>query len=249
MPARMTAGIVLACAAGAASAEVLVVRSAGPSAASYPPGRQLPDATMIALKANDLVVLLDGAGTRTLRGPGSFSAAASADQANGTRTTFTALVTQRADRRARIGAVRNGETDPAANEPPRSPNIWYTDVRQSGRVCMQDGAAPMLWRPDVKQPLSATISGPDGSRTSVSWASGQAAIAWPTALPLSPNGEYSLAWKTGGKPTKLSFVPIGANPSGLEDMASALIRNGCQAQLDLLIETVALPEAKSGKRG
>lgn len=248
-PLRVLTGIALACAATVASAEVLVVRSSGPSAGSYPPGRQLPDATTIALKPNDVIVLLDGAGTRTLRGPGTFSAAASADRASGVRTTFAALVTQRTERRARIGAVRAGESDPAANEPPRSPNIWYTDVRQSGRVCLREGALPMLWRPEVKQPLNATITAPDGSRTSLSWASGQAAIAWPAALKLAPNGEYTLAWQKGAKPTKLTFVPIGSDPAGLEDMASALIRNGCQAQLDLLIETVALPETRPGKSG
>ncbi|WP_232476011.1 hypothetical protein [Flavisphingomonas formosensis] len=247
-PLRAITGIALVCAAGAASAEVLVVRSSGPSAGSYPPGRQLPDATSIALKANDMIVLLDGAGTRTLRGPGTFSAAASSDQASGTRNTLTALVTQRAERRARIGAVR-GETEVSANEPARSPNIWYTDVRRSGRVCVREGSTPVLWRPDIRQPLNATITGPDGSQTPVTWSAGQAAAAWPAAAKLALNGDYALTWQKGEKPTKLTFVAIGIEPAGIEDMASALIRNGCQAQLDLLIETVALPETKSGKSG
>ena len=56
-----------------AAAAVLVVRSSGPSAAAYPPGKALPDTHMLKLKASDTVVLLDSRGTRTLRGPGSFS--------------------------------------------------------------------------------------------------------------------------------------------------------------------------------
>ncbi len=40
----------------------------------------------------------------------------------------------------------------------------------------------------------------------------------------------------------LKFAVLGSNPQGLEDTAAALIKNGCQAQLDLLIETVAVPE-------
>jgi hypothetical protein len=34
-----------------------------------------------------------------------------------------------------------------------------------------------------------------------------------------------------------------AKPGGLEDTATALIQNGCTAQLDLLIETVNVDEA------
>lgn len=246
-PAYALAAIALFGTAGTASAEVLIVRSTGPSAASYPPGRQLPDATKIALKANDMVVLLDGGGTRTLRGPGMFNAVASSGQASDTRTSFAALVTQRAERRARIGAVR--PLDPASSQPARSPNIWYTDVRQSGRICMREGSDVMLWRPSIATPMDATITASDGSKATVSWERGQAAVTWPAAIKLVPQTDYTVSWKGAAKPSKLSFVPIGPDPAGLEDMASALIRNGCQAQLDLLIEMVALPDANPATAG
>ena len=223
---------------GAASAEVLIVRSSGPSASSYPPGRQLPDASKISLKANDMLVLLDGSGTRTLRGPGEYSATGSSGQVSDVRTTLAALTSQRSERRARIGAVRQFG----------SPTIWYTDVNWSGRVCIRDESDVTLWRPESDTPMVATITGANGKAT-VSWPGGEPTAAWPTTLKIVPGSAYTLSWKGVAKPRTISFVSIGADPGGLEDTAGALIRNGCQAQLDLLIKTVALPDAKPGAKG
>ena len=50
-----------------ATAAVLVVRSSGPSAGAYPPGKALSDTHKLNLKANDTIVLLDSRGTRTLQ--------------------------------------------------------------------------------------------------------------------------------------------------------------------------------------
>ena len=42
---------------------------------------------------------------------------------------------------------------------------------------------------------------------------------------------------------------LGASLTGLEDLASLLIKNNCGAQLDLLIETVAVPDAAPANGG
>src|SRR5688500_10845380 len=67
----------------ASAAAVLVVRSSGPSATAYPPGKALPDTHVLKLKASDTVVLLDSRGTRTLSGPGNFSVSASSGAVSG----------------------------------------------------------------------------------------------------------------------------------------------------------------------
>ena len=71
-------GIALAGTAVAAEAAVLVVRSSGPSAKAFPAGRALPENQSIILRGNDVVILLDSRGTRTLRGPGTYSTSVSA---------------------------------------------------------------------------------------------------------------------------------------------------------------------------
>src|SRR4051794_30738387 len=70
----------LLAAASAAAADILVVRSTGPSSASYPPGKRLPDNARLTLQAADQLMLLDGRGTRMVRGPGTFSAGAAPQQ-------------------------------------------------------------------------------------------------------------------------------------------------------------------------
>ena len=70
---RAAIAALLAATATAAAANVLVVRSSGPSAKSYPAGRSLPDNARINLAQGDMVIVLTGGGTRTFRGPGTFS--------------------------------------------------------------------------------------------------------------------------------------------------------------------------------
>ena len=68
-------GIILACALaivpGAVLAKAVVVRSVGPSAKAYPPGKALPDSAKIALQPGDSVTIVGGNSARTLRGPGT----------------------------------------------------------------------------------------------------------------------------------------------------------------------------------
>lgn len=239
-PAAGVAALMLATLPVAALADPLVVRSSGPSARSYPPGKALANDARIVLQSNDVVVILDGRGTRTLKGPGTFSPTIAAAPSSDNRATFASLVNQRTERRARIGAVRGVNTvssDPAAG---RSPNIWFVDTERSSTVCVADPSRLTMWRPDMSKAGTVTISG-GGKTESVSWLKGQSAKPWPVALPIDASTQYKLAWKGSGNATTLKFALLGPNPEGLQDMAAALIQNGCDAQLDLLIETVAIP--------
>ena len=71
---RILLAATLAMTTAAAPTKVLIVRSAGPSAKSYPPGRSLPENARITLAMGDTLTLLGSAGTLTLRGPGKFAA-------------------------------------------------------------------------------------------------------------------------------------------------------------------------------
>ena len=139
--------------AASAAANVLVVRSAGPSARAYPAGRSLPDNARITLRADDTFVVLAGGGTRTFRGPGTFSPTA-AVQAG-----------RRGRRRATAAAP--------ASAPCAAP-AWSRGARPSG-MSTSPRAAPsaspaarnvMLWRPDASAPTRLTITGPGGRRAS-----------------------------------------------------------------------------------
>ncbi len=230
--------------ATAALAETIVVRSNGPSAKNYPPGKPLPDKTLVALKAGDSVTILDGQGTRILKGPGNFSTTASSAAAG---SSFGQLLRNTGARQARTGAVRgSGSTGPV-----RSPNLWFVDVSKSGTICLADMSAVSLWRSSATnaQPLSLTrIS--DGKSVAIDFRAGQSVRAWPVAdLPAVDGSQFRLSGPGMAAPATIKIAALGPNPQGLDGTASALIRKGCNAQLDLLIETVALPREEATPTG
>ena len=220
---RAAVAILLAAAAVPATAAVLVVRSTGPSAAAYPPGRSLPDNARLTLRAGDAVIVLGAGGTRTFRGPGVFSPSAAA-QAGGPT-----LVAD--GRRARIGAVRG------AGIVPHSPTIWNVDVTQSGTFCLAGPGRVMLWRPDASMAATLTITGASGAPRTARWPAGQATLAWPATLPIANGATFSIAQSGVAVPTQVTFRTLAREPADLEGVAAALIANGCQGQLDVLVAT------------
>ena len=218
--------------ASAAAANILVVRSSGPSAKAYPAGRALAPNARIALRDGDTIVLLDGRGTRTLRGPGNYAAGAAAQV-----TTRSALTVNNGGRIGRIGASRN------TPDTVRSPSIWHVDVSQSATVCVAGRSNVLLWRPSASQSVNLSIAPVMGGATArtVAWPAGQPVLAWPQDLPIANDAEYRLSVEGVAVPTRLRFKILPAAPTGLEAQAAAFIQNGCEAQLDVLIETVQLP--------
>jgi hypothetical protein len=230
-----------AMAAGAAHADALVVRSIGPSAKLYPPGKSVSDQATLTLAATDQVTLLDGQGTRTLKGPGTFNLASAAGAAQAP-SRFAALMNARSTQHARIGAVRG------ATVPRHSPNIWYVDASRGGPMCVVDASSVTLWRAEGSADALLTVKGPGGAKVDVAFAKGETAAAWPASLPVARGAQYALSW--AGKPsTSIRFALLGASAGGLEDTASALIRNGCSAQLDLLVDVMSLPDTSAAPQG
>jgi hypothetical protein len=202
-----------------ATAAVLVVRSSGPSAAAYPPGKALPDTHKLNLKASDTVVLLDSRGTRTLRGPGSFSVSASAAPTVAGNTAGTSA------RRVRLGAVRGAGTR----------SVWQADLSQSGNVCVANPSELTLYRSDAGNAADVTLTDANGKSVKVHFEPNQWDAAWPTALPVTSGAKINVSGLSA--PATLTLRVLSPVPSGLEGMAQSLIRADCQAQLDVLINT------------
>lgn len=222
---RALLAALLAASAAAAAANVLVVRSSGPSAKSYPPGRSLPDNARITLRGGDTLVVLDARGTRTFRGPGTFSPSVAAQA--GAQT-----VPGTNGRRARIGAVRSAGIVPASPT-----TIWDVDVSQSGTMCLATTSGVRLWRPDSSQPATLTITGPGGTPHTVPWPAGNATVAWPSALPIADGAEYRMSLTGSPVPTTIRVKTLAAPPADLPAVAQALIASDCPEQLDLLVAT------------
>lgn len=229
---RAAIGCALLAMPAAAMADVLVVRSIGPSAAAYKPGRKLADTAAIALKAGDQITLLDNKGTRTLKGPGSFTASSSGSPA--ASSSLASLAGQPAARRARTGAVR----DVRALAETVRPNIWMVDAGTPGTVCVPAGDAVSIWRKDAEVAGVTTITGPGGANGQIDWIKGQSMQPWPATLPVQAGASYMLKGASvGAEGTALKFATVNSPPSDLSGLGGVLIEQGCTAQLDMLLAT------------
>ena len=223
---KLALAVLLVTGAGAAAANVLVVRSSGPSAKGYPPGRSLPDNAQVQLRSGDTLVVLSSRGTRTFRGPGTFSPGAAVQ--TGPQT-----VQGNNGRRARIGAVRSGVILPTATPT----TIWDIDASQSGTMCLAATTGARLWRPDSSRAATLTITASNRPAQTVMWPEGAATVDWPAAMPITNNGEYQLSLTGSPVPARVRVRTLNSRPEDIQAVAEALIANDCREQLDLLVDT------------
>lgn len=216
--------VALIAAPGIASAAVVIVRSAGAAAKAYPPGKALPEGASIKLGSGDMVTVLGPNSAKVLRGPGVFPVA----------QTGRDTLAMAAGRRARFGALRTGDIA-------KNPSVWDLDVTQSGKMCVAEPAKLTMWRPNRDEAAKISIRSGDGKVQTLDWAAGKATAAWPSTLPVKSGAEYQI--ETGGADkSSVSFVTVSKPPADLVGAAQLLIANGCQNQLDLLVENASKPQ-------
>jgi hypothetical protein len=203
----------------ASIATVLVVRAQGPSAKVYPPGKALPETAKIELQPGDSVMLLNTNGAKMLRGPGTFAVASSGEG-----------LAAAANRRARFSSMRSAGV-------PVNPSPWNLDITQSGKLCVANPAKLTLWRPTKDDEMKLTIKG-GGSEETIDWPAGKDTVAWPTALPVTSGLEYELSQPDGGDMARVTFVTLASPPNDNISTAQSLIANGCNNQLDVLVDGV-----------
>jgi hypothetical protein len=217
------AAVAVALGSTAALANVVVVKSLGPSAKAYPPGKMLPETAKISLQGGDVLTVIGPASAQTLRGPGNFDAKQVA-------------LASAAGQRGRFGALR-------AVEVAHNPSIWDIDVNAGGKVCVTEASKVQLWRPDTDAEATIEIRSADGKSEQLNWAVGKALTAWPTAVPIKSGASYQVEWPDTGEKSSLEVVTIAHPPADLVGAAQVLLENGCQKQLDLLVESAS----KAGK--
>jgi hypothetical protein len=210
------AAAAVALSSSVAVASVVVVKSLGPSAKAYPPGKTLPETAKISLQGGDVVTILGPASAQVLRGPGNFAAGQ-------------ATLASAESKRGRFGALR-------ATEVAKNPSIWDIDVTQSGKMCVTNASKVQLWRPDSEAGVTLNIRSADGKSQELNWAAGKASAQWPASLPVSSGAQYQIEWPETGDKSSVTFVTVPNAPTDLVGAAQVLIQNGCQHQLDLLVE-------------
>ena len=232
---------------GAAVAQNMVVRSTGPSAGSYPAGKKLDANAKLTLKSQDMVTVLGKGGTRVFKGPGTYSLNSTASAQTSSSTRLASFISNRGSSRARTGAVRSAGVGVADAEP-QNPNLWFLDVTKGGKFCVADANALVLWRPDYTGSATASVVEPvNGTVTEVAWRKGNPLKSWPLeSAPLKDGAKYRLIGSKVEKSVEVNFVMLDEAPQNLDEAAAALIANGCQSQLDLLVETLQVGADSQG---
>jgi len=216
---------------GAAAAGV-VVKSAGPSAGTYPVGTKVADASTITLRAGDKITVLTNGGTKVMQGPGTFRVGEGATR---TRARFARLTRQGASNRARTGAVRGAGTGS-----PTMPNLWLVNVAASGTTCLYDLNTVRLWRPSSGEGQTYTIAEQGSEATlDVSFVETESMRALdPKGLKLANGSTYTITGptveETPGASIDVRIVAMSETYRQPDLLAAALAENGCMGQLAIL---------------
>ena len=216
-----------------AVARAIVIKSAGPSVKSYTPGKVIADNSSVTLKAGDTLTLLDGQGTRVLKGPGVFATTATTQ----TSSNLTTMFKNTGTRQVRTGAVRGVNT----GAPPRPSNIWLIDTSKSATVCVADTSAVSLWTPSGEAVSKLTLTRvSDGKSVPLDMRPMQSVRAWPIEeLPITDASEFRVTREASAASVTLHFATLGPNPQGVENTIASFVRSGCTTQLDMLIEAMS----------
>ena len=239
-PRKRLAAAVLAAAACAlapvAAWAGVVVSASGPSAASFPVGKSIGDSERIVLRAGDTLTVLDGNGTRVLRGAGTYSLDQQAGPSK--RSSFAALTQRRAASQVRTGAIR-GEGAEA-----HSPNLWYVDVGQPGTVCVVGTDRVRLWRAATEGDATYALrAGAGGASHSITFADGATLAPWDTSVfPIADGASFALSGPDGAGGGTLTFAVLDVVAEEPEALAQQLIEKGCANQLELLSTATMIEE-------
>ncbi|MEM1052461.1 MAG: hypothetical protein AAGI28_10240 [Pseudomonadota bacterium] len=216
---------------GAAVAGV-IVKSTGPSTATYPVGKKVPDTSTITLRAGDKITVLTNGGTKVMQGPGTFRVGEGATR---TRARFARLTRQGASNRARTGAVRG-----AGGASSTMPNLWLVNVTTSGNTCLYDLDNVRLWRPSSGEGETYTIAQQGGEvALDVSFVETESMRSLdPEGLRLADGGSYTItgpsAGEDQGSSVDVKIVALTETYRQPDLLAEALAENGCMGQLSVV---------------
>ena len=80
-----------------------------------------------------------------------------------------------------------------------------------------------------------TIAGPGGTRT-LNWRANEPTAAWPGGAPAN-GATYTITQPGVAVPVSITFRLLGSQPHDVQGVAQALITNGCEGQLDVLVDS------------
>ena len=118
--------------------------------------------------------------------------------------------------------------------------MWQADVTRSGSLCVANPTDLGLYRGNAATEAHVTLTDTTSGKSGMAhFDVGQSIAQWPVEVPVSAGSDIKV--KGAGAPAILRVKMVSPVPSGLEGMAQSFIRNDCNAQLDVLIDTFSSP--------
>ncbi len=230
VPARLLAlTSAFAILASAASAQVIILQSRGPSASEYYAGRILPSTKKLHLKAGDRLQIKVGDETRTVTGPGE----PSAEQPNSVIAVLKTFMSEDKTHYQDVTASRGiGQDDPQRD------NIWLVDIASAGTFCVAPDVKPSMVRWNTQYAATVLIAASDTHpEMKLDWPAGAATLEWPDKLPIK-DGESYLIQVDDRDPIKLTWRKVSSPADGVVRFAKELRQNDCRQQFDILTASI-----------
>jgi hypothetical protein len=232
----MATAAALLCLPAAALADAVVVRSTGPSSASYPVGTRIAPAQRITLRQGDRIVLVGEGPTRTISGPGTFQGRSAGTPRQNGLDTLRRFMDGTNARISQTGATRG------ANASIAPPNLWVVDMGTLGVRCVNTQTPIIAWRAATAADSAFTLVNTDdqAETTTLTFNAGQSLLRWPVdRLPVDARTTYAVTAARAAA-GELTLVPVGpfAADAPLETVVAALAQQGCSAQLQQLSDQI-----------
>lgn len=208
--------------ATAADAEVLILRSVGPSANKYPAGQRLPDNARLVLRPGDAVSVLRPSGTRVFRGPGSYTLDAGPAQ----------TTSETRGARVMAGVVR-GDGGPASASSWPS-DLWHVNAAESGTACFVAGSPVVLWRRDSNRKARVSVTSPAGTTTRLDWPARADTLMLPATVG-ADRSRISYTPAGSSREARVTLAELKIDTANRELVGSALLDRRCHIQLQHFI--------------
>lgn len=212
------------------AAKMVVMEARG---SSLKVGQSVDSALPLTLKEGERVTLIGPDGkTVNRRGPYSGPILPPAADVPDPKQALAVLIATRDARTSSIGVVRAG-TDSV-----KIPHPWLIDVSRSGPRCLQEDAAPVLWRPDPSEAAPLAIFPADRSwRADLVWQPNEQRMLMPPLVRYQ--GLTTLLVNLNQQEFAISLTVI---PKTVEDpavLAAWMLEKGCIQQADALLRMIS----------
>jgi hypothetical protein len=194
------------------------------------PGQTVDSAKPLTLKQGQHVTLISPAGI-TLKLDGPYDKAPAGDQARGTdvASALSLLVTQRQARVGEVGTTR-GTTAAILPDP------WVLDASRAGTVCLRDGSAVVLWRPEAAKEAVLTVVPADRSwKTEAKWPAGADRITVPPPAIIKGGATYLVSLNGVQSAMKVEGMPANLPNDAMR--TAWLADKECEAQAQALLRS------------